>query len=195
MNAIARQRGRQLAASWRRLRAVVRETQLCRATRRARDARRATRVPRSSALPCRRHCPAHVRRGGLEIHQSAPGRGGVVPASRLTPLADGGDLLARLPRLDAPRLVFVDGEFRAELSALPRPVEFARFAETGFGTLARPDSEPLVALNTMLAEDGAVIVGACRRRCRTAATGQPRATRCGVAFHPRHTVRLGAAPG
>ena len=26
-----------------------------------------------------------------------------------------------------------------------------------FGTLARPDSEPLVALNTMLAQDGAVL--------------------------------------
>ena len=47
-------------------------------------------------------------------------------------------------------------QFRPELSALPAPVGFARFADQGaFGTLARPDSEPLVALNTMLAEDGA----------------------------------------
>ncbi len=54
--------------------------------------------------------------------------------------------------------MFVDGEFRADLSALPAAVEFSRFAEHGeFGTLACPDGEPLVALNTMLAEDGAVV--------------------------------------
>lgn len=62
---------------------------------------------------------------------------------------------ARLPRVDAPRIVFVDGRFSPELSALPASIDFTRF--DSFGTLARPDGEPLVALNTMLAEDGAVL--------------------------------------
>src|SRR6185369_10741829 len=80
----------------------------------------------------------------------------VADASFVQPVASVGDstLLARLPQIDAARVVFVDGEFRPELSSLPPTVEFQRFA--GFGGLARPDREPLVALNTMLAADGAV---------------------------------------
>ena len=40
----------------------------------------------------------------------------------------------------------------------PRRLEFgASPIAVEFGTLARPDSEPLVALNTMLAEDGALL--------------------------------------
>jgi len=103
------------------------------------------------------------------------------------PLAGDSTLLARLPRVDAPCVVFVDGEFRAELSALPRAVEFQRF-DGQFGTLARPDSEPLVALNTMLAEDGAVLsvpagVDAGLLLLVSIATDR-------VAFHPRHAVNL-----
>src|SRR5579872_4779733 len=60
-----------------------------------------------------------------------------------------------LPHVDAPRIVFVDGVFRADVSHLPAAVEFTQF--DAFGGLARPDREPLVALNTMLAEDGAVL--------------------------------------
>jgi len=64
-------------------------------------------------------------------------------------------ILAGLRLLDAPRLVFVDGMFRADLS-VPPPVSFARFAEAAeMGTLTWPDREPMVALNTMLATDGA----------------------------------------
>ena len=103
--------------------------------------------------------------------------------------ADDSALLARLPRIDAPRIVFVDGEFRADLSAPPAAVEFSRFAEHGaFGTLARPDSEPLVALNTMLAQDGAVLsvpahVDAGLVLLASIATDR-------AAFHPRHVIRL-----
>src|SRR3984885_16003906 len=110
----------------------------------------------------------------------------------VTPLADDADdsgWLARLPGIDAPRIVFVDGAFRPELSALPAPVSFARFADQGsFGTLARPGSEPLVALNTMLAEDGASLtipagVDAGLLLLVSLATDE-------AAFHPRHTIHL-----
>jgi Fe-S cluster assembly protein SufD len=104
--------------------------------------------------------------------------------------ADGEDgLLARLPLLDAPRLVFVDGVFRAELSALPANLELQRFADRGeFGTLARPDSEPLVALNTMLAEDGVLLsvpAGIDAGPLILVSIGTD-----GAAFHPRHAIRL-----
>jgi len=64
-------------------------------------------------------------------------------------------LLAGLALLDAPRIVFVDGGFRSDLSEMPA-AGFARFAEQpDFGTLTWPDREPMVALNTMLTTDGA----------------------------------------
>ena len=54
------------------------------------------------------------------------------------------------------RLVFAGGVFRGELST-PVP-GFSRFAdEADFGELSWPDREPMVALNTMLAEDGAIL--------------------------------------
>jgi Fe-S cluster assembly protein SufD len=72
--------------------------------------------------------------------------------------AVGGQLLARLPAMTAPRLVFVDGKLSAELSVPPIGVESASFAvRPEFGALARPDRDSLVALNTMLAEDGAIL--------------------------------------
>ena len=98
-------------------------------------------------------------------------------------------MLARLPLLDAPRIVFVDGALRADLSVMPA-AGFARFAEQpDFGTLTWPDREPMVALNTMLADRrrGA----ACARRASTAAwcslSASPAAMRD---FHPRHSIRL-----
>ena len=51
-------------------------------------------------------------------------------------------VLSRLPLLDAPRIVFVDGALSSDLSVIP-PVGFARFAEQpDFGTLSWPDREP-----------------------------------------------------
>jgi Fe-S cluster assembly protein SufD len=107
----------------------------------------------------------------------------------VTPFAGDSRLLARLPRIAAPRIVFVDGQFSAELSALPAGVEVLRFADRGeFGTLARPDSEPLVALNTMLAEDGVSLsvpedVDAGLMLLVSVASDR-------AAFHPRHVIRL-----
>jgi len=106
-----------------------------------------------------------------------------------TPLAGASILLERLPSIDAPRIVFIDGEFQPGLSTIPSAIDFVRFAERGeFGRLARPDRDTLVALNTMLAEDGAVMsvapgVDAGLLLLVSAATNR-------AAFHPRHTLRL-----
>ncbi len=111
----------------------------------------------------------------------------------LLSIADGAELLADLPLLDGPRLVFLDGRFRPELSILPEAVDAGTFAQIPrFGTLARADRDALVALNTMLAEDGAVIAvpegvdAGLLQLVSIAADGPGRA----VAFHPRHSVRL-----
>jgi Fe-S cluster assembly protein SufD len=111
----------------------------------------------------------------------------------LTRLDDCAELLARLPPLDAPRLVFVDGRFRAELSDVPDGVSFGQFADTGdFGTLAHPERERMVALNTMLAEDGASIAvaeGVDAGLLQLISLASEAAGRI-IAFHPRHAVRL-----
>jgi Fe-S cluster assembly protein SufD len=113
----------------------------------------------------------------------------------LLPVGGESDLPARLPGIDVPRLVFVDGRFRADFStALPENVQMSGFAHSPlFGRRVSPASEPLAALNTMLAEDGAVItvpdgVDAGTILLASLATdrhAQP------VAFHPRHRIRVG----
>ena len=97
-------------------------------------------------------------------------------------------ILSGLPLLDAPRIVFVDGMFRGDLSTLPA-TGFARFAEQpDFGTLSWPDREPMVALNTMLAADGAALHvleghdGGVVQLVSVAATDAD--------THPRHSIRL-----
>ncbi len=81
------------------------------------------------------------------------------------------------------------GRLRDDLSTTPA-AGFARFAEQpDFGTLTWPDREPLVALNTMLAEDGAVLDvpadhdGGVVQLVSIAASDAD--------FHPRHRIRLG----
>jgi Fe-S cluster assembly protein SufD len=70
-------------------------------------------------------------------------------------------------------------------------VSFGCFSDNpDFGTLARPDRDPVVALNTMLAEDGAVLsvpegVDAGLLVLISVATAR-------AAFHPRHTIRIAA---
>jgi Fe-S cluster assembly protein SufD len=99
-------------------------------------------------------------------------------------------LLDRLPAFDAPRLVYVDGRFRPDLSTLAAADNFAGHPE--FGRLARPDRDAFAALNTMLAEDGARIcigpgVDAGALQIVSIATDiHGRA----VAFHPRHHIEL-----
>ena len=75
----------------------------------------------------------------------------------LTTTDDGTAQLADIPNISG-RLTFIDGHFRPDLSTVPTAATFHPFAvQAAFGTLARPDRDPLTALNTMLAEDGAVI--------------------------------------
>jgi Fe-S cluster assembly protein SufD len=106
-----------------------------------------------------------------------------------TPRHEAETILANLPLLDAPRIVFVDGVVREDLSVLPS-AGFARFADQpDFGTLTWPDREPLVALNTMLTEDGAVLDVPAGQDAGTVqlisiATSD-------ADFHPRHCIRLG----
>ena len=112
----------------------------------------------------------------------------------LTALAGSTGLLEGLPLLDAPRLVFVDGRFREDLSTLPAGVQIGTFADNpDFGALARPEQEPLVALNTMLAEDGAQIAvpeGTDAGLLQLVSLGTEASGRPG-AFHPRHSVTMG----
>ncbi|WP_428487959.1 Fe-S cluster assembly protein SufD [Rhodopila sp.] len=119
-------------------------------------------------------------------------------------------ILAGLPLLDAPRIVFVDGKPRMDLSHLPSSAVVAgegapstllrdmtnlsvsRFADhPDFGTLTWPDREPMVALNTMLAMDGVTL---------NVSAGQDAGVLQLVSiavsdadFHPRHSIRM--APG
>ena len=70
------------------------------------------------------------------------------------PLTSTGQPGVPLPALDAPRLVFVDGRFQPDQSVLPDRARFTSFASAPrFDRLARPEQEPMAALNTMLAED------------------------------------------
>ena len=105
----------------------------------------------------------------------------------------GGGELPAIPAWDGPRLVFEDGRFQPSLSHLPETFSFARFADDArFGTLSRPEQQPVVALNTMLAEDGAIldvpagVDAGSVLLVNLAAETEGRA----VAFHPRHIVRL-----
>ena len=75
-----------------------------------------------------------------------------------TPQHETETILAALPLLDAPRIVFANGAFRNDLSYMRRWLASPGLPnQPDFGTLSWPDREPMVALNTMLAEDGAAL--------------------------------------
>lgn len=97
---------------------------------------------------------------------------------------------AKLPLLDAPKAVFVDGALRSDLSVLPSS-GFTRFAvQPDFGTLTWPDREPMVALNTMLTADGAAISVPADHNgdlLQLVSIGTANA-----ASHPRHSIHLAA---
>ena len=112
-------------------------------------------------------------------------------------LTDAGDhpapvLLPNLGALsESPRVVFVAGRYRADLSILPQNVTARRFAghaEPGFA----PADDRLVALNTLLAEDGALLDVAAGVDAGTLLLIHMGADLSGTpaAFHPRHAVRL-----
>jgi len=106
-----------------------------------------------------------------------------------------------LPPPHAPwRAVFQDGRFRDDLSTLetaPYAAASLAFALSGLegrlGSLARPAEQPLVALNSMLFEDGLVVTvpagvagGVLELLSLASASERP------TAFHPRHLIRLEA---
>jgi Fe-S cluster assembly protein SufD len=109
----------------------------------------------------------------------------------LTPVSDCADLLARLPKIAAPRLVFVDGRYRPDLSTPPDGIAVRVGGPAGTTVLA---GEKMVDLNTMLGEDGAEIVVASGVDAGTLVLASLATEREGrtPAFHPRHAVALGA---
>lgn len=123
---------------------------------------------------------------------------GVSAATFGEPLTSVDDAPA-LPAAAHPRAVFVDGRFRPDLSTLDG-LPFAADSlahvlptlEGRLGALARPDDQPMAALNGMLFEDGLVVdvpAGAEGGvlELLSLATESERAP----AYHPRHLVRLG----
>jgi Fe-S cluster assembly protein SufD len=109
----------------------------------------------------------------------------------LSPVADGQTLEA-VPRLAPARLLFMDGRYRADMS--DPPPGFVSFAERpAFGRPAGIGEHPMVALNTMLAEDGVVLDVAAGSDAGaihlvSIATAMPGHA---TGFHPRHLIRLG----
>lgn len=102
-------------------------------------------------------------------------------------------LVAALPALDVPRIVMVNGRVREDLSRLdvPETLRLGRFAANPAFAHTEADA-PLAALNTMLAEDGAVIeVTGQAGVLMLASLGTDVAGRA-VAFHPRHRIRVAA---
>jgi Fe-S cluster assembly protein SufD len=101
-----------------------------------------------------------------------------------------------LPAARSPhRAVFVDGRFAAGLSQLPSGAtalsQGLDATEGWLGALAQP--LPIVALNSMLFEDGLVLdippgLDAGEMELLSIATHTERA----IAFHPRHLIRVGA---
>ncbi len=97
-------------------------------------------------------------------------------------------LLARIPAIAGPRLVFVDGHFHSELSGVPKGIHVTT-GKPALGRITRPADEKLVALNTMLSEDGAAIhvpagLDAGTLVLVSIGTGHS------VGFHPRHAIIL-----
>jgi len=101
-----------------------------------------------------------------------------------------------LPHLGAlaehPRLVFVGGKFRADLSVLPASVTVERFAGAAPAAEAAPGA--IRTLNTLLAEDGAQLHVPAGQDAGTLLLISIGTGTQGVAasFHPRHHVVLAA---
>jgi Fe-S cluster assembly protein SufD len=114
-------------------------------------------------------------------------------AARYAEPVEGGSSLPALPEIDGPRLVFVDGFFRADLSRLPEGVATGRTADAApRAALARIDRDPMAALNAMLWRDGVTVVVPAGHDAGvltlvSVATGGGDVP---AAFHPRHTIDL-----
>lgn len=151
---------------------------------------------RLNASASRAEAAAAFRAGGLPTPRDEAWHytnlrplAGITFSEPLVPVDGAGDITDRLPTLDAPRLVFIDGRFQAAASRLPDVAEI----RTGAPRTAAA-ADPLAALNAMLAEDGATITvapGVDAGTLLLANLGTDLHGRA-VSFHPRHTIRLGA---
>lgn len=136
---------------------------------------------RRMGLPTRRDEAWHYTnlRGALAVRYAEP--------------AESGSSLPALPEIDGPRLVFVDGFFRADLSRLPEGVTVGRVADAApRAALAQIDRDPMAALNAMLWRDGIAIDVPAGHDAGVLALVSV-ATGGGdvpAAFHPRHTIDL-----
>jgi Fe-S cluster assembly protein SufD len=116
---------------------------------------------------------------------------GLAEAAFEEPLTAVGTAPDAAPTLDAPRIVLIDGRYQPDLSTPPATLTFETFAERPvFGRL--PDL-PMVALNTMLADDGVSLeVGAGVDAGTIVLLSIGIDNHRPVAFHPRHRLQLGA---
>ena len=150
-----------------------------------------------------------LRRSGLPSMREESWRytnlAGLAEAKFHEPLTEASGFVADadLPDLqnfvDLPRLVFIQGRFSVAESILPdgapASVIVRSFAASAdFGVLPQPERDRLVALNTMLAEDGAIIEvpeGVDAGTILLVSAGHDIGGTA-VAFHPRHAIRLAA---
>ena len=93
---------------------------------------------------------------------------------------------------DLPRIVLIDGRYQPDLSTPPAAIGFTPFADDP-AFADNPTALPMVALNTMLAEDGVrlhvaagVDAGTLMILSITPDAHRP------IDFHPRHTIMLEA---
>ena len=153
------------------------------------------RYDRQGAIPQRTEATAIFARNGLPGPREEEWRYSLLrPVTDVAFVAaphgttDVGAAIARLPKVDAPRLIFVDGRFRADLSDMPAGVTVGAAA---YGATNRPDQQKLVALNTMLADDGVAITVPAGHDAGTILLVSI-GTGGNISFHPNHAVTLGA---
>jgi Fe-S cluster assembly protein SufD len=160
-----------------------------------------TRLPGAAAA--RAEAAESLRRTGLpDRHDEAWKYTSLRPLSELgfhEALTVAGDNAAPIPLpnlgalADLPRLVFAAGRLREDLSILPTNFEARFFADAPHFALPIAE-DPLVTLNTLLAEDGSAlsipanIDGGTLLLIHMGAdlNGTP------TAAHPRHSIKLGA---
>ncbi len=128
----------------------------------------------------------------LRAFEAVPFEEALTPVGESAEAGGARAMIAAMDLPDAPRLVFVDGRFAGDLSRVP--AHGALFSGSPvFGTLARPDEQAFVALNTMLAEDGAIFSvddGVDAGTVVIVSLGIHAEARP-IAFHPRHRITLG----
>ncbi|MBO1325872.1 Fe-S cluster assembly protein SufD [Acetobacter sp. TBRC 12305] len=92
------------------------------------------------------------------------------------------------------RVVLVNGTHAPELSHVPDTLQVGFFNQSPtFGVQAAPDRDPLVALNTALAEDGVMLsVAAGVKAGQVAVISLGLGGEQAMSYHPRHAISLGA---